>query len=39
VQFFGQIKHFEKLFTPQDGFDWRATLGKRASDDFAKMIF
>ena len=24
---------------PEDGSDWRETLGKRVSDDFAKMIF
>ena len=24
---------------PEDGSDWRETLGKRVSDDFAKLIF
>ena len=24
---------------PEDGSDWRETLGKRVSDNFAKMIF
>ena len=37
--FFEKSKILKDRLPPEDGSDWRETLGKRVSDDFAKIIF
>ena len=38
VTFSNKSKILRGLLPPEDGSDWRETLGKRVSDDFAKFI-